>query len=320
MGKDYKILVLGSLVFDNLMHYPDFFEKNIVIGERNNIDGSFVVDRFEICRGGTAGNISYNLGKLNIKNILISVAGKDFLEYGKLLEKMGTDLRVDIYEKENTAACFIIYDKDHDKINIFCAGALQNAYKIKISEKLYPNEIIKIAINAPNPIDSMKNFALELEKLKIPMVFDPGQQINEFSRDDLLEILKKSEYLILNESEFEILKKKTKLNEEQITELVNNIIVTFGAKGSEIYQIDEKITIPVAKPKKIIDTTGAGDAYRAGLLYGIFYNISLEDSCKLGSIIGSFAVESPEPQNQDYDFKDIKNRYEENFGKFPLDY
>ena len=318
MSKNSKVLILGSLVFDNLMHYPDFFEKNIVIGERNNIDGSFVVDKFEICRGGTAGNISYNLGKLNIKNILISVAGKDFLEYGKLLEKMGTDLRVDIYEKENTAACFIIYDKDHDKINIFCAGALQNAYKIKISEKIYPNEDIKIAINAPNPINSMKNFAVQLEDLKIPMIFDPGQQINEFSKGDLLKILKKSKYLILNESELEILKKKTKLAEDQINQLVNNIIITLGAKGSKICRIDDKIHISAAKPKIVLDTTGAGDAYRAGLLTGIYYNISLEDSCKLGSIVSSFSVESSVPQNQEFDFDDIKIRYEENFGKFPI--
>ena len=318
MVKQSKVLILGSLVFDNLMHYPDFFEKIIGVGERKNIEGLFVVDKFETCRGGTAGNISYNLGKLNTKNILISVAGRDFLEYGKLLEKMGTDLRVDIYENEHTAAAFILYDKNHDKINIFCAGVLQYAHKIKISEKIYQNEEIKIAINAPNPIDSMKNFTFQLEKLKIPMIFDPGQQINEFKKDDLLKILKKSKYLILNESELEILKKKTKLSLEQINELIDDIIVTFGVKGSKICKINEKIHIPSIQAKKVIDTTGAGDAYRAGLLTGIYHDLCIEDSCKLGAIIGSFAVESPEPQNENYNFEDVKFRYEKDFGKFPL--
>jgi adenosine kinase len=319
MSKNSKVLILGSLVFDNLMHYPDFFENIIAVDERKNIEGLFVIDKFETCRGGTAGNISYNLGKLNTKNILISTAGRDFFEYGKLLEKMGTDLRVDIYENEHTAAAFILYDKDHDKINIFCAGALQHAHKIKISEKIVQNEEIIIAINAPNPVDSMKNFAVQLEELKIPMIFDPGQQINEFTGDDLLNILKKSKYLIVNESELEILKKKANISQKQICNIVDYAIITLGAKGSKIYKNNEETRISAAEPKKIVDTTGAGDAYRAGLLTGIYHNLNIENSCKLGSIIGSFAVESLEPQNQDYNFKDVKNRYEENFGKFPLD-
>ena len=101
-------------------------------------------------------------------------------------------------------------------------------------------------------------------------------------------------------------------------QIVNDIIITLGAKGSKICNSNNEIHIPVAKPKKVLDTTGAGDAYRAGLITGIYHSISLEDSCKLGSIVGSFAVESYEPQNQNYDYDDIKNRYEENFGKFPL--
>ncbi|MFX1450079.1 MAG: carbohydrate kinase family protein [Promethearchaeota archaeon] len=318
MKKKSKVLILGSLAYDYLMHYPDFFEKNIVFGDKKNISGSFVIDNFKIRRGGTAGNISYNIGKMKISNILISAAGRDFDRYGSILEKMGTDLRVDIYENENTAACYILSDKEHNQIIIFCAGALQNLNKIKIPEKIYPDEKIKIAINAPNPIDAMKKFSYALEKLEIPMIFDPGQQINEFSRNDLLDILKKSDYLILNNSELEILKKKTNLAEIQINQLVNNIIATFGAKGSKIYKNDDIIHIPAAKAKKVLDTTGAGDAYRAGLLSGIFYDLNLEESCKLGSIVGSFAVESFEPQNQDYNFEDVKTRYEENFGKFPL--
>lgn len=318
MIKESKVLVLGSLAFDYLMHHHDFFENIISFGENKNICGSFVVDHVKVRRGGTGGNISFNMGKLNTKNILISAAGKDFLEYGELLQKMGTDLRVDIYESEHTAACYILSDKDHDQIIIFSAGALQNLHKINISEKIYQDEEIKIAINAPNPVNSMKNFAFQLNELEIPMIFDPGQQINEFSRNDLLKIIKISKYLILNESELEILKRKIELSLEQILEIIDNLIVTLGGKGSKICKIGEEIIIPVAKPKEVIETTGAGDAYRAGLLTGIYHDLSIEDSCKLGSVISSFKVESAEPQNENYTLEDAKIRYEENFGEFPL--
>ncbi|MHA1381205.1 MAG: carbohydrate kinase family protein [Candidatus Helarchaeota archaeon] len=318
MSKNSKCLILGSLAFDFLMFYPDFFENNIVIGEKQNICGSFVVDRFKIQRGGTGGNISYYLGKLNTENILISAAGRDFKEYGELLKNSGTDLRIDIYENEQTASCYILSDKDHDQIIIFCAGALQNTSKINIAEKISAQEKIKIAINAPNPIISMINFSKQLYELKIPMIFDPGQQINEFSKDILLDILKKSNYLILNESELEILKNKLKFNEKKINNFVDVIIVTLGAKGSKILKNEEEINIPAVKTLKIVDTTGAGDAYRAGLLAGIYNNLSIEESCKMGSVIGSFAVESPQPQNEDFSFNDLKLRYEENFGKFPI--
>ncbi|MHA1298143.1 MAG: carbohydrate kinase family protein [Candidatus Helarchaeota archaeon] len=318
MSKKNKVLILGSLAFDYLMHFPDYFENNIVFGERKNICGSFVVENFKVRRGGTAGNICYNLGKLKTENILISVAGKDFKGYGDLLKKMGTDLRIDIYEDENTAACYILSDKDHDQIIIFSAGALRNAHKIKISEKIRQEERIKIAINAPNPVNSMENMALQLEELHIPMIFDPGQQINEFSKEQLLGILKKSKYLILNESELELLKNRIKLTEKQLNEYIDYIIVTQGEKGSKIYQENEEIKIPAVKASRVVDTTGAGDAFRAGLLTGIVNNLNIEESCKLGSVIGSFAVESYEPQNQDFEYLDIIKRYEKFLGKFPL--
>jgi adenosine kinase len=276
--------------------------------------------------GGTAGNIAYNLGLLNASNVsLFGSVGKDFesLGYKDHISKFqNIDLKVDVQANLFTAACYIVNDKKSNQMIIFHGGALDESKNIDLRKKITDPEQYAYAINSTQSIEAMKNFAVQLNDLNIPMIFDPGQITPLFSKEDLVEILKKTEILIGNSFEISQVIKKTDLDEQNILKLVNFIIKTKGSKGSElISKTDDgeikRIEIPIAAPNNIIDTTGAGDGYRAGLLTGLMLDMKHLDSCRLGSILGSFVVETNGAQTQTYNIKSVRTRFQETYGYTP---
>jgi adenosine kinase len=276
--------------------------------------------------GGTAGNIAYNLGLLNTSKVsLFGSVGEDFNTLGykdHITKFQNIDLNVDIQADLFTAACYIVNDKKSNQMIIFHGGALDESKNIDLRQKIKDPEHYAFAINSTQSIEAMQNFANQLSDLGIPMIFDPGQITPLFSKDNLVDILKKSEILIGNSFEISQVMKKTDLDEQNILKLVKTIIKTKGSEGSElIYKTDseelKRDKIPIAIPNSTVDATGAGDGYRAGFLTGLILNMKLLDSCRLGSILGSFVVETSGAQTQIYDVKSVRTRFQKTYGYIP---
>ena len=313
-----SVLVLGSLAFDHIMEFPYLFGDTIIVEPNKNLNASFTVKKMTVLRGGTGGNISYSLSLLDANCILISAAGKDFYERGYhqcFHDKI--DLRVEIYDDQYTAAAYIISDTNNNQISAFHEGALLKLESIDLKAKIKSEDNIRIAINAPNPINAMMKYARQLKDLEIPMIFDPGQQIKLFSKTQLKEIVPLTSILIVNSSEFTLFEKTLETNINYLKDKIDNIIDTLGNTGSVLYQKGEKFSIPIAKANKVVDPTGAGDSFRAGFLKGFISDFSIKDACQLGAVMGSFCVEAPGGQGHYCTLPDVIARYKKYFGDLP---
>jgi len=322
-----KVIVLGSLAFDYIMGFDENFVNAVSIDYEKKEYQSTVTANSRIQHfGGTAGNIAYNLGLLNISPVsLLGSVGKDFesLGYKDHITKFhNIDLNVDIQDDLFTAACYIVNDKKSNQMIIFHGGALDGGKNIDLRKKIKDPEQYAYAINSTQGIEAMKNFADQLSDLKIPMIFDPGQITPLFSKENLLNILTKSEILIGNTHEIKQVMNKTGMTEKDLLEHVSTIVKTKGSEGSEFITKApsgklESIEIPISNPSKVIDTTGAGDGYRAGFLSGLILNMSLKNACRLGSTVGSFVVETGGAQTQVYDIASVRKRFLNTFGYVP---
>ncbi|MFX1278651.1 MAG: carbohydrate kinase family protein [Promethearchaeota archaeon] len=322
-----KVLVLGSLAFDYIMGFKESFINAVSIDhDKEEYQSTVTADSRKQFFGGTAGNIAYNLGLINIAKVaLLGSVGNDFerLGYKEHIKRFkNVDLIIDEHEDLFTAACYIVNDIKSNQMIIFHGGALDKCTDIDLREKISNPEEYIYAINSTQGIDAMINFANQLFDLNIPSIFDPGQVTPLFQKKSLIEILDKSEILIGNNYEINQIKQKSGLSKESILKHVRAIITTKGSEGSQLCYKDENdkqftINIPIATPKKIIDTTGAGDGYRAGVLSGLILNMTLLDSCRLGAIIGSFVVETDGAQTHVFNIEQVKKRFYTTFSYTP---
>jgi adenosine kinase len=324
-----KVIVLGSLAFDYIMAFEENFINAVSIDPDNEKYQSTVTAKSRIQRfGGTAGNIAYNLGLLNIAKVaLLGSVGIDFERLGyktHILQFENIELSIDIHDNLFTAACYIVNDIKANQMIVFHGGALDKSRDINLKEKIRDPENYLYAINSTQSVEAMTIFAEQLNEMQIPMIFDPGQVTPLFPKETLLEIIKNSEILIGNSYEINQIIQKTELNENQLLNYVKAIIITKGEQGSELVYHDQrnqifKTKIPISKPKQIIDTTGAGDGYRAGILSGLILNLTLLDSCRLGSIVSSFVIETSGAQTQKYTLIDVRKRFFETYGYVPIE-
>jgi adenosine kinase len=325
--KKKKVLVLGSLAFDYIMGFKENFINAVSIDhDKEEYQSTVTADSRYQFFGGTAGNIVYNLGLLNIAKVsLFGSVGKDFERLGykdHINQFDNIDILVDEYKDLFTAACYIVNDIKANQMIIFHGGALDRCKDIDLKEKISDPEEFIYAINSTQSVDAMTTFAIQLNDLNIPSIFDPGQVTPLFHKDSLINILNISDVLIGNTHEIKQIKKKSELTEEKLLKLVKAIIITKGSEGSDLVYKDEsdktyKIHIPIATPIKITDTTGAGDGYRAGILTGLTLDMTLLDSCRLGAIIGSFVVETSGAQTQKYNIDEVRKRFYKTFGYIP---
>ncbi|MFW9999876.1 MAG: PfkB family carbohydrate kinase [Candidatus Hermodarchaeota archaeon] len=322
-----KVLVLGSLAFDYIMGFKENFINAVSIDHDKEEYQSTVTANSRLqFFGGTAGNVAYNLGLLDIAKVtILGSVGHDFERLGykdHINQFQSIDLLVDVYEDLFTAACYIVNDIKANQMIIFHGGALDKCKDINLKEKISNPEEFICAINSTQSVEAMVHFATQLSDLKIPSIFDPGQVTPLFEKENLINIIKKSDILIGNTHEIKQIKEKSELNEENILEYVKAIIITRGSEGSVLIYKDKnnkifRINIPIATPEKIEDTTGAGDGYRAAILTGITLDMSLLDSCRLGAIIGSFVVETRGAQTQKFDINKVRKRFFNTFGYIP---
>lgn len=306
-----KVLVCGSLAFDYIMNFNDKFKNHILPDKIHILNVCFGADKLSKEFGGTAGNIAYNLRLLGIDPIVFASAGKDFADYKLWLAKNKIKTNYISYTKEYTASCHIITDLDDNQITFFHGGAmLHNHLSLK---KIVRQEKVELAICAPDCHQGMLLHTKELQDMKIPYIFDPGQGIGSYSGSELKKMAKGSLCTILNDYEFNVFQKKTKLSKQQVLKLTKYLIITLGPKGSEIYFDNKRYIISCAKPKKILDPTGAGDAYRAGLIYGLLSNYSADKMGKVGACSAVYTVEKYGTQTHKFNFNNFKARFNKNF-------
>ncbi|MFX0136429.1 MAG: PfkB family carbohydrate kinase [Candidatus Hodarchaeota archaeon] len=322
-----KVIVLGSIAYDYIMNFSENFVNAVSMNRETGEFQSTVTASSRIQHyGGTAGNISYNLGLLKFANAhLICAVGKDFesLGYRNHISKFkNIEIGVEVHEDLFTAACYIVNDVNVNQMIIFHGGALDKCEDINLREKIKDPNDYSYAINSTQSVNAMMNFADQLYELKIPAIFDPGQVTPLFTKDVLIKAIRKSNILIGNAFEIQQIKDKTEMTEEELIKNVDAIIITKGGDGSELIYKDKlenvnRINIPICNPKIFVDSTGAGDGYRAGFLAGLMLGMPLIDSCRLGSVVGCFVVETTGAQTQFYTIEDIQKQFLDSFGYVP---
>ncbi|PKO25808.1 MAG: carbohydrate kinase family protein [Betaproteobacteria bacterium HGW-Betaproteobacteria-8] len=310
-------LICGSLAFDTIMVFQDQFKNHLLPEKLHILSVCFFVPEMRREFGGTAGNIAYNLRLLNGKPLIMATAGNDFTNYTEWLRQNKiSDQHIKVIPDSYTAQAFITTDLDDNQIIAFHPGAMQQSHLNSVAEA----KDISLAIIAPDGRDGMFLHARECADAGIPFLFDPGQGLPMFSGDELLDFIEKADYLAVNDYEAQLLQEKTHLTLEAIAAKVTALIVTQGANGSTIYADGQRIDVPCVAADALVDPTGCGDAYRAGLLYGISKGWDWLQSGKLAAVMGAIKIASRGGQNHQPSRQEIEARYEKAFNeKISLD-
>jgi adenosine kinase len=305
-----KILVTGSIAYDRIMNFPGYFKDNILPDQIHNLNVSFFVDKFRESFGGTGGNIAYNLNLLKASFLTWANVGNDFENYKQWFLKNSIDVsKIKIFKDQKTASAYIITDQADNQIAGFFPGAMLESISLKpISLK----NIGLAIVSAQNPID-MTELPLLFKDEDIPYIFDPGQQVASLSSDQLKQSISGSKVLIGNDYEIKLIQEKTKWTLEKLREQTEMLVITLGSKGSVIYNKEKKYDIPIAEPEDTSDPTGAGDAYRAGLIKGLSEKWPIEKIGKFAGLISVYTVEKYGTQTHAFTWSELEKRYRQNF-------
>lgn len=284
-----NIIVSGSLAYDRIMDFPGHFSDHILPDKIHVLNVCFQVNGMREKFGGTAGNIAYALTLMGEKPMISATIGHDYHRYLAWLAKNGISTEtIKIIEEEFTASAYITTDLADNQITGFNPGAMKHSSCLDF-DKLNPEDTIVIV--SPGNLEDMINYPRACKARGIDYIFDPGQSLPVLDAKDLLDALDGCGILISNDYELDLIMNKTGLNKEDLKKRAKAIIVTLGEQGSQVFLPDGEIRIPVVKPKKVEDPTGAGDAYRGGLISGMVRGMDIEQCARRGSVCASFAVE-----------------------------
>lgn len=305
------VLVTGSLAYDFIMDFPGNFADNIDPKKLHIINLSFLVNTLKKEKGGTAGNIAYSLALLQTPVSILGTVGSDFDTYFEFLKQAGVGVKnIKVIKDEFTSQAFMTTDLKDNQISAFYPGAMKETPNLKIKDVSPKPAYIVISPNHPV---AMVNFAKQAKALKIPYMFDPGMQLPRLSEKDLLIGIKGADILIGNDYEMELLRNKVLMSDEKLLENVRVLITTLGGKGAQIKTKTENMMISPAKAKKVVDPTGAGDAFRGGFLAGMFANKDLKTCGQMGAIASCYAIEKYGTTNHGYTIKEFIQKYKGNF-------
>lgn len=308
-----KIVVAGSIAYDHIMDFPGQFGDHILPDKIYALNISFLVKSLKKFRGGTAPNIAYSLALTGQKAEVLGTAGRDFAEYGRWLEANGVGTKlVRILEDDYTASCFITTDLSNNQITGFYPGAMAKDPDISLQD--ISMEDVSLIVIAPTEPAAMVKWCDECRKIGVPYLYDPGMQIPRLSAQELVSGVMSARIVIFNEYEYEMLREKTGLTIENMLNNAELVVETMGEKGSVLTSRNERVHVPAARPAAVVDPTGAGDAFRAGLLKGYFEGAKLEVMGKYASITAVYAVEHKGPTEHKYTMDEFNKRYSENFG------
>lgn len=307
-------LICGSIAYDNIMVFRDRFKNHILPEQIHILNVSFLVPEMRREFGGCAGNIAYNLKLLGGDPLIMATVGDDADLYLRRLETLNLSCAfVRRIPGSFTAQAFITTDLDGNQIAAFHPGAMSFSHQNHVADA----QQTRLAIVAPDGRDGMLQHARDLAAAGIPFVFDPGQGLPLFSGEELLHFLAQSDYACFNDYEARLTSERTGLSLERMAERVRALIVTLGPAGSHIYTGGRRYDIPCAPADAILDPTGCGDAYRAGLLYGIEQGWDWEKTGRLAAIMGAIKIAHRGGQNHLSDRADIAARYAKAFGQKP---
>ncbi len=304
-------LICGSIAYDTIMVFHDRFKNHILPDQVHILNVSFLVPDMRREFGGCAGNIAYNLKLLGGKPLPMATVGRDFDPYADWMGECGIDLsHIKVLDNTYTAQAFITTDQDANQITAFHPGAMSFAHENRVDDAMG----VTIGIVAPDGRDGMIEHATQFAEAEIPFIFDPGQGLPMFDGSDLRRFIDQATWVTVNDYEAQLLEDRTGLSPHEIGERVEALIVTKGGQGSHIYTGQKRIDIPCAPVSELHDPTGCGDAYRAGLLYGLMNGMDWETTGRVASLMGAIKIEHHGTQNHHFSFDEFKTRFHQAFG------
>jgi adenosine kinase len=307
-----RILISGSLAFDRIMDFPGRFSDHILPDKIHILNVSFVVNGVKEQFGGTAGNIAYTLSLLGERPLILATAGTDFGTYENWLKSLGLPIEgIRRIPNEFTAGAYITTDQADNQITGFNPGAMkfQSLYDVQGEDPAQT-----LAITAPGNLEDMVGYSKSYRERSIRHIFDPGQQLPVLSEENQIEAITGSWMLISNDYELEMIMRTTGLDKSELLQRTEIIITTLGDRGALVSTATEQTHIPAARASQVLDPTGAGDAFRAGLIKGFALNKSLVESARMGAVSSSFSVQCQGTQCHRFNLEEFWARYEENYG------
>jgi adenosine kinase len=312
-----RVIVTGSLAYDYIMNFPGKFSDHILPDKVHMLTVSFLVDSMKRMRGGTAGNIAYNLALLGGNAAIVSAAGQDFAEYRAALNQLGVDTRgVKEVAQDFTASCFINTDVSNNQIVAFYPGAGVHAREVTL-ESIGLTKEDWVLISPTDP-ESMMRHMHECRRIGAKYIFDPGKQVPRLDKQQILSGLDGCAVLVGNDYEFAMMAKATELTEQQLFDTAPLTVMTRGAEGSRIMQRGQAtLEVPIAKPTALVDPTGAGDAYLAGLAFGLSKGLPLEVLGRVAALAATACIEHKGCQEHTFTRESFSARYAAAFGAVP---
>ena len=305
-----NIVISGSIAYDRIMNFPESFSDHILPDKIHSLNVCFQVDGVTENYGGTAGNIAYALKLMGKSSTITATIGSDHHKYFEWLDTHSISREgIKVIPEELTAGAYITTDKSNNQITGFNPGAMKYSSKLDFNS-LDPEETLLLV--SPGNLEDMINYPKLCKQKGIGYIFDPGQALPVLQAQDLVDVITGCKLLIVKDYEFNLIMDKTGLAKEELLALPETTIVTLGEAGSELYKPDGKLTIPSFKAAQVIDPTGAGDAYRGGLLSGLMSGSDLEASAIQGSVCASFAVERNGTQVYSFSLEEFENRMRAN--------
>ena len=304
-------LICGSLAYDTIMVFQDQFKNHILPDKVHILNVSFLVPRMRREFGGCAGNIAYNLKLLGDDPIPMATVGQDFGPYRKWFSEQGIRLeQVREFPELFTAQAFITTDLDDNQITAFHPGAMMRSHENHVRDV----EGVTFGIVAPDGRDAMLQHASEFKAGGIPFIFDPGQAMPLFDGKEFRHFIEQADYVVVNDYESNLLQERTGWDEKTIAGKVTAYIITQGPRGSLIHTREATHEIPPAHERRITDPTGCGDAYRAGLIFGLMRNYDLPTCGRMASLMGALKIEHPGTQNQRFSYAEFAEQFRQQFG------
>ena len=306
-----RTLVCGSLAYDTIMVFPDHFSRHILPDQAKVLSVSFQIGEMRREWGGCAGNIAYNLKQIGGEPVVMATVGDDGIEYKERLAALGISVDgVRHVPGSYTGQAFIITDLDDNQITAFHPGAMNYSHQSRVADVAD----IGLGIIAPDGKEGMRSHAAQFAQAGIPFIFDPGQGMTLFDGPELMSMIDMARYVAVNDYEGRMLAERTGVPLAEIAERVDALIVTLGADGSVIHADGTTYAIPAAKPTAVLDPTGCGDAYRAGILYGIARGWDWERTGGLASVLGSIKIGSRGAQKHALSRESVATLYRTTFG------
>ncbi len=303
-------LICGSLAYDTIMVFPDQFKNHILPDKVHMLNVAFLVPRMRREFGGCAGNIAYNLNLLEGDPRPMATVGQDFGPYREHFEREGIDLsRVTVIEELFTAQAFITTDLDDNQITAFHPGAMMRSHENHVRD--VPG--VEFGIVSPDGRDAMLQHATDFAAAGIPFIFDPGQALPLFNGEEFRHFIEQADYVTVNDYESSLLTERTGWSERDIASKVKAYIITRGPQGSLIHTPNGTLEVPPASPIRVVDPTGCGDAYRAGLLFGLMRSFDLATTGRIASLMGALKIEHPGTQNQRFTLEAFREQFRQQF-------